>query len=107
MILGVGIDLLDIARIERPMRNKRFRERVFTAEELEYLSERGAESAAGLFCAKEAVAKALGIGIFQALKIVEITHTPTGQPVVSKPRGIMISITHTRTTAAAVAIWGE
>lgn len=107
MILGVGIDILDISRMERPMQSRRFRERVFTANELKYLSGRGIESAAGVFCAKEAVAKAMGIGIFEALKTVEITHTPAGQPMVARPAGFFLSVTHSKSTAAAVAIWSE
>ena len=105
MIRGVGIDLLDISRIERPMKSRRFRERVFTVGELEYLSARGAESAAGLFCAKEAIAKAMGVSVMKILKTVEITHAGDGRPVVLTPENISISITHTATTAAAVAVW--
>lgn len=100
----IGIDMLDIARMERPMRNKRFREKVFSANELDYISERGLKSAAGIFCAKEAVAKAMGIGIFNALSMVEIGHNKAGAPFVLRPDGWAVSITHTETVAAAVAV---
>lgn len=96
--------MLDVVRMERPMRSKRFREKVFSAAELEYLSDRGIKSAAGLFCAKEAVAKAMGVSIFDALKAIEIGHTTAGAPVVLQPAGYSVSITHTETVAAAVAV---
>lgn len=94
--------MLEVSRMERPMQSKRFRERVFTAAELEYLSGRSLQSAAGLLCAKEALAKAMGISIFTALKTVEIGHTPEGRPIVIKPGGFEVSITHTKGIAAAV-----
>jgi holo-[acyl-carrier protein] synthase len=99
----IGIDMLEIARMERPMQSKRFRERVFTAGELDYIAGRGVKSAAGLFCAKEALAKAMGVSIFAALKTVEIVHTSDGKPIVLKPEGFVVSITHTKGIAAAVA----
>ena len=100
----IGIDLLEISRMERPMRSRRFRERVFTERELDYLSGRGLRSAAGLFCAKEALAKAMGVNICAALKLIEIGHTPEGRPVVLRPEGFEVSITHTNGIAAAAAV---
>ncbi len=66
MILGIGIDLVDIGRIrdalENPRTGNRFRERVFTAGEIEYCERRRRrfESFAARFAAKEAMIKALG-----------------------------------------------
>jgi len=64
MRLATGIDLIEIARIEEVIarHGKHYLERVFTPAELEYCGKR-AESLAGRFAAKEAVAKALGSGI--------------------------------------------
>ena len=61
---GVGIDLLDVARLERALqRRPRLAERVFTEAEREYAAgrPRPAMHLAARFCAKEAVAKALGL----------------------------------------------
>ena len=64
MKLATGVDLIEIARIEEVVarHGKRYLERVFTPAELEYCGKR-AESLAGRWAAKEAVAKALGSGI--------------------------------------------
>jgi len=69
MILSVGVDLVEVQRIERALEDsrigKRFRERVFTAREIDYCEKKGRgryESYAGRFAAKEAVMKALGRG---------------------------------------------
>jgi holo-[acyl-carrier protein] synthase len=64
MKLATGVDLIEIARIEEVVarHGKHYLERIFTPAELEYCGKR-AESLAGRFAAKEAVAKALGCGI--------------------------------------------
>ena len=68
MIAGVGIDSLRIARMEQAMKREAFLNRVFTEKERDYLKKRAlaAQSAAGMFCAKEAVLKALSLGITDA-----------------------------------------
>lgn len=56
-IVGVGVDVVDLARFERALdRTPRLRERLFTAQE----RERPLRSLAGRFAAKEALLKALG-----------------------------------------------
>src|SRR5579862_7318719 len=66
MILGIGVDIAEVARIgaavEHPRRGERFRVRVFTDGEIAYCSRRrnGHESFAARFAAKEATMKALG-----------------------------------------------
>ncbi len=62
MIIGIGTDLIDIARMARAIERPRFLERIYTKGERERIEARGANTAAGIFCAKEAVAKALGTG---------------------------------------------
>ena len=64
MKLATGVDLIEIARIEEVVarHGKHYLERIYTAAELEQCDRR-AESLAGRFAAKEAVAKALGCGI--------------------------------------------
>ena len=68
-IIGTGIDLIEVARIERaltrPSIGERFRRRVFTAAEITYCESRGVaryQSYAARFTAKEAAMKAMGTG---------------------------------------------
>jgi len=66
MILGIGVDIIDVGRIQSALAHRRtgerFRARVFTDEEVAYCSRRrnAAESFAARFAAKEAMMKALG-----------------------------------------------
>jgi len=116
MIEGIGTDILEIGRITGGMRKQRFLLRIFTEEELQYCANKPAESAAGLFAAKEAAVKAAGIG-FNGFwpRDVEITHDIYGKPAV-RPKGVFkelcdakrivihISISHTKELAIAVAV---
>jgi holo-[acyl-carrier protein] synthase len=63
-VLTTGVDLIEIARVERILERhrERFLERVFTPAEVIYCRARPAELAAR-FAAKEAVSKALGVGV--------------------------------------------
>lgn len=85
MIFGVGCDILLISRIVGLL-EKSGRERVFTPHELEYIYSRGRgalQSAAGIFAAKEALLKSLGLGVLSVkMADIEIRHEPSGQPVV-------------------------
>jgi holo-[acyl-carrier protein] synthase len=65
-VFGVGLDLLDISRMENKLEDGRFMNRIYTAGEKAYILSRGkfsASSAAGIFCAKEAFMKAVGEGL--------------------------------------------
>jgi len=66
-MIGLGIDLCEIARIDNAIqKSDGFLQRYFTAEERSYLEGRGqmvAQSAAAMFAAKEAFLKALGTGL--------------------------------------------
>ena len=76
MNLATGIDLIEIARIDEVVarHGKHYLERIYTAAELEQCGKR-AESLAGRFAAKEAVAKALGSGIGDVTwKEIEVLH---------------------------------
>ena len=113
---GVGIDLLEIERLERALeRRPRLAERLFTDAELEYANARSkpGQHLAARFCAKEAVAKALGLEgwAFRDVEVIATGGRPavrlTGAPAArAGGREVSISLTHTRTTAAAVAIAG-
>lgn len=86
MIKGVGIDLIEINRIEKAIqKNERFVEKLFTEKEIKYFNSRNnkAETIAGNFAAKEAIAKALGTGVVFDWKSIEVLRTEQGQPVVT------------------------
>ena len=111
---GVGIDLLDVARFERALeRRPRLAERVFTDAERAYAAGRArpAMHIAARFCAKEAVAKALGLSgwAFRDVEVVATRGAPsvrlTGTPADrAAGREVSVSLTHTRSTAGAVAV---
>jgi holo-[acyl-carrier protein] synthase len=112
----VGVDLLEIERLERALqRRPRLAERLFTAAELEYAASRGrpGQHLAARFCAKEAVAKALGLEAW-SFRDVEVVSGPDRPSVrlsgVAERRArelgltVDVSLTHSRRDAAAVAI---
>jgi holo-[acyl-carrier protein] synthase len=112
----IGIDLLEIDRLERALeRRPALAERLFTDAELAYARGRGrpGQHLAARFCAKEAVAKALGLTAW-AFRDVEVVAGP-GAPEVrlsgaaaarAEELGVtaLVSLTHTDTTAAAAAV---
>lgn len=116
-IKGVGIDLCEIARMQRWLDDDYSLRRLFTEEEQAYIRAKGvtaAQSMAGLFAAKEAILKALGTGLSVAMTDISITHTELGQPIATltgkaaeKGGHIQLSITHEAGMAAAFAIWTE
>lgn len=113
-----GIDLVEISRFRQlnPAIREKFFKRVFTESELAYIGE-SFQRAAGIFAAKEAVAKALGCGIGPiSWQEINISHTSENQPKAilqgnakEKAESLnieqwSISITHTKDTAAAIAV---
>lgn len=117
MIVGLGIDLCDVARIERAMERPNFLLRLYSEPERERIRTGGAQSAAGYFAAKEAVAKALGTG-FRGFGMCDIrmANDAAGRPVCTLAGGaarqlermgggqVLVSITHSGGFAAAVAV---
>ncbi len=124
MILGVGVDLIEVARIQRALENprigQRVRQRVFTDGEVEYCEKRKRkyESYAGRFAAKEAVMKALGRGWGRKVGWIdiEVVLAVSGEPGISlhdkassfaRELGIehfSLSITHTQSYSIAYLI---
>lgn len=120
MIIGIGIDLCDIARVAESIKNPTFLSRYFSADESVYILSRGAgsaASAAGCFAAKEAFLKAIGTGLNGVpLKDVAVTHDSLGAPRycitgAAEERfrrlggaKLHLSLTHDGGMAAAVAI---
>ena len=84
-VIAIGTDLCEIARIERAISREHFYGRVFSEGERAYLETKGrarAASAAAMFAAKEAVAKALGTGFAGGVEpwVIEVTHGEHGAP---------------------------
>jgi holo-[acyl-carrier protein] synthase len=123
MIVGTGIDVVEIERVARSIERygSRFLERVYTAAEIAYCQRKrrnAAESFAARFAAKEAGAKALGTGIGFGVtwRELEVGREPAGRPLlllhgraaeIAASLGVRrssLSITHTRTQSMALVI---
>jgi holo-[acyl-carrier protein] synthase len=122
MVLGVGTDLIEIARIQQSVARfgDRFLQRVFTQREIAYCRRKknAAESFAARFAAKEAGAKALGTGISQGVAWLEleVARLPSGRPTLqltgraaqrARDLGVVtvsLSLTHSRDIALAVVV---
>ena len=114
----VGIDLIELDRIERALERhgERFKRRVFTEAERDYCDSKAnpAQSYAARFAGKEAVGKALGFGVYFTWQEIEIAGRPKPKVRLSgrtqafaEKLGagtIDLSMTHSRGMAAAVAI---
>jgi len=94
VVLGVGIDMIEIDRVEETIARfrDRFLSRVFTRAEREYCQSKkkgAAQSYALRWAAKEAVAKALGTGIRAGVdfKDIEVVSDRLGRPAVKLARG--------------------
>ena len=119
MIIGTGIDMVEIGRIQQSLDRygRRFLDRVYTPAEQAYCmgKRKAAESLAARFAAKEAGAKALGTGISRGVNWleIEVTREPGGRPTlrfhgraaaVAEHMGIArsaLSLTHTGDLAMA------
>ncbi|MEG6586819.1 holo-ACP synthase [Dendrosporobacter sp. 1207_IL3150] len=123
MIIGTGIDIIEIDRIEKAIQRDKFVKRVFTVKEQEYCNSRGIQRAASYaarFAGKEAILKAFGTGLVGGeLLDIEILPNDKGCPKVSltgffseyaallEVSDIHITLTHARLYAAAnVILWG-
>ncbi|RUM90348.1 MAG: holo-ACP synthase [Thiomicrospira sp.] len=88
MIVGIGTDLVEIARIAALMakRNEVFAKRILVQSELECFEQHAQPEKflAKRWAAKEAISKALGTGFTQGVSFTDmiITHTDQGQPLV-------------------------
>jgi holo-[acyl-carrier protein] synthase len=118
-IVGLGVDLCEIGRIERAIaRHPTFRDRFFTPEEIAYCDSkaRPAESYAGRFAAREATIKALGGYRGRRWLDISVTRDPSGAPAIrldgnAKRRAdalgisaVLITFSHERSNAVAFAI---
>ena len=122
MIVGTGIDLVEIGRIQNSIDRygSRFLNRVYTVAEQAYClrKRKAAESFAARFAAKEAGAKALGTGISFGVNWleIEVVRAPGGRPTlrfhgraaqIAAAMGVVrsaLSITHTAALAMASVV---
>ena len=121
MIVGVGIDIIEVSRvIEKVNRNDNFKGTVFSELEIAYCDAQSNrdESYAARFAAKEAFLKAIGHGLSQGhqLSDIEITNDETGKPSIhlkgsyrtklteNNWNNIFLSISHLQNIACAVVV---
>ena len=123
MIVGLGVDITEVDRIEQAIarRGRAFLERIFTPAEIAYCERHrnAAERYAGRFAAKEAAMKALGTGWRKGVRWldVEVTRHPGGKPSLALHgvagqfaeklcvKHISLTITHSGNTALAQVIF--
>lgn len=120
MLVGIGTDIVEVARMAKAVDSQHFQQRVFTAREVEYCQSRGkqaAQSFAARFAAKEAVLKAFGTGLRGgSLLEIEVFNDELGCPqvnlqgfwaVMAKEKNVgkvWLSLTHTKEYAAAQCV---
>ena len=116
MKITTGCDLEEVARFEHLLQKEHFCSRVFTEIERAKIQQSGhpVQTAAGIYCAKEALSKALGRGLF-GLQPGELglTWNEQGAPLVALTGSaaaqfghlqISISISHTKEIAMATCV---
>lgn len=113
---GIGIDLLEIERLERALdRHPRLARRLFTGGELDYAQGRSrpGRHLAARFAAKEAALKALGVDGGFGLGDIEVVpgpppclrlHGKAAEAADARGVELVLSLTHSRETAAAVVL---
>lgn len=119
MILGTGVDIVEIGRIAKAAENERFLDKLFAPDELKIFKagKYRMETVAGRFAAKEAVLKALGCGLSDIpMRDIAVTRAPSGQPMIALTgiarqkaeqcgvSRVHISISHSERYAVACAI---
>ncbi len=122
MIFGIGLDIIEIARIQKMLEKhaERFTHKIFTKNEVKYCQSRPnpGNHFAARFAAKEAVLKSLGTGMAQGInwKDIEIVNESSGRPILYLTgkgkeifdtlnlKNIHISISHDKVYAIAQAI---
>lgn len=120
-MLSVGIDLIELGRIKKSMRNPRFCSRILGDAEYIQLKMRGfpVQSVAASFCAKEAFSKAVGTGMRGlSFREIELLRGEGGRPYLrlsgkalraarEKRLCFAVSATHTKEYASVVVIGEE
>jgi len=120
MIIGIGVDIIELDRVKKAISSEAFIKRVYSAGEIEYCKARGkssVQSFAGRFAAKEAILKAFGTGLRGGeLVDIDVYNDELGCPRVrlhgwfgelAEKKGvknIWISISHSKNSAVAQCV---
>jgi len=121
MIVGIGIDMIEVARVEEKINKENgFRESIFSASEIQYCESRPNKFLhyAARFAAKEAFLKATGFGLAIGFTLcdIEISNDDNGKPLLTlrgkfkeqatqyKWNKLHASLTHLKDVASAVVI---
>ena len=123
MIVGLGVDIVEVHRVEAAMRRhgEAFLKRIFTPAEIAYCErhQNKYERFAGRFAAKEAAMKALGTGWGHGVRWldIEVVRLPGGKPTLQlrgqaeefakrlEVKNVSLTITHTADTALALVVF--
>ena len=110
--MQAGVDIIEVARIAKLVKNRKFLNKIFSKEEIDYCSKRKncSEHYAVRFAAKEAIWKAVGDRKLSH-KDISVKNDSFGKPVVVLPKRldkirkkICISLSHTKNYAVALAV---
>lgn len=120
MILGIGTDITEVARIAKSIENNSFKIKVFSVTEIAYCESKvnKAENYAARFAAKEAFVKALGTGLRgkMAINEIEVVNDQLGKPSIHllgktaenlldrNIQAIHISLSHVKDMAMATVV---
>ncbi len=121
MIFGVGVDIIEVARVEDKLtRTPGLKEKIYTPVEIAYCESKKFpfQHYAARFAAKEAFMKALGTGWARGVKFseIEVRNLESGQPVIEVYgrakelceeegiTGFYVSLSHLKTTAVATVV---
>ncbi|MBM6617702.1 holo-ACP synthase [Bacillus suaedaesalsae] len=113
MIQGIGIDIIELSRVQQlASRTDKFVDRILTLNEKEkyesLTGRRRIEFLAGRFSAKEAFSKAVGTGIGKEISFldIEISQDENGKPYIARPikTGVHLSISHSKEYAVSQVI---
>jgi holo-[acyl-carrier protein] synthase len=120
MVLGIGVDIIEVSRIAESLEKygDRFRKRIFTEREIQYCNlfkDHENVHYAARFAAKEAFSKAIGTGITQGFKFNEVgvINEETGKPQLELSGTMLerwgnnklhITLSHTASNAVAIVV---
>ena len=116
MIVGIGVDICSIPRIENAIKSEHFRREIFNRDEIAYCESKGkrrAESYAASFAAREAFSKASGIHLGRVMfgKNFALIRDSNGKPeiklsgeLVMNDANIFVSISHEEGYACAMLV---
>ena len=106
--MEIGIDIVEISRIEKMSNINSFLEKNFSKREIEYILQKNssANTIAGLFACKEAFLKAVGIGLFAGIMLceIEVLHQQNGKPYIEITPQINYYLQSVNTSSISVSI---